>query len=126
MKFNLIPELNRALIGFEQIFNQAHQTYPPYNVIKNPTGYQIEVAVSGFDKGDLKVTLQDHQLTITGVKPKTEDIYLVKTLAYRNFTKTFQVSEELEVDKITHSNGVLTIVLTTKTTKTVPLELEIN
>lgn len=126
MKYDLIPEINKALIGFEQAFSNLNQTYPPYNILKTPSGYQIEIAVSGFDKSDLKVTLKDHSLEIKGVKSKTEGEYLVRTLAYRNFTKTFQVSEELEVSSVAHLNGVLTIVLQVKDTKTTPLELEIT
>lgn len=112
MKYNLIPELNRALIGFDELFNQVHQTYPPYNIAKTADGYQIELAVSGFDKSELSVTQKDHALEISGTKAKKGGEYVVQTLAYRNFKKTFQIHEGLEVDKIRHQNGVLVIDLT--------------
>lgn len=112
MKYNLIPELNRALIGFDELFNHINQTYPPYNIIKTEHGYQIELAVSGFDKSELTVTQKDHALEITGTKAKKASEYVVQTLAYRNFKKVFQIHEGLEVDKIRHQNGVLVIDLT--------------
>lgn len=109
MKYSLIPELNRALIGFDELFNQVNQTYPPYNIIKNGTGYQIELAVSGFDKSELTVTQTDHALEITGTKAKKGGEYVVQTLAYRNFKKTFQIHDGLEVGAVRHHNGILTI-----------------
>lgn len=109
MKYNLIPEINRALIGFDELFNQVHQNYPPYNIAKTANGYQIELAVSGFEKGELAVTQHEHSLEITGTKTKKNSEYVVQTLAYRNFKKSFQIHDGLEVDKVSHRNGVLVI-----------------
>lgn len=125
MKYNLIPELNRALIGFDELFNQVNQTYPPYNILKTESGYQIELAVSGFDKSELTVTQKDHALEITGTKAKKGGEYVVQTLAYRNFKKVFQIHEGLEVGTIKHHNGVLVIDLvhTAKVDNTITHEI---
>ena len=51
--------LNRALIGFDRIFddmerrfaNQVTTNYPPYNIAKvGENLYDIAIAVTGFDK----------------------------------------------------------------------------
>ena len=50
--------LNRALIGFDQLFNnverrfanQVQNNYPPYNVLKHDDNhFEIEIAVAGFE-----------------------------------------------------------------------------
>ena len=62
--------LNRALLGFDSLFdnfeqrfaNQINNTYPPYNVIKyDEDTYEIEVAVTGFDKDEVTVEIDQNQ-----------------------------------------------------------------
>ena len=65
--------LNRALVGFDRMFdemearfmNSAPQNYPPYNVIRESDNlYTIEVAVAGFKKHEIKVTIEEGVLSI--------------------------------------------------------------
>ena len=62
--------LNRALLGFDSLFNdfesrfanQINQNYPPYNVIKHDEDtYEIEIAVTGFDKDEVVVEIDQNQ-----------------------------------------------------------------
>lgn len=55
--------LNRALLGFDTLFNdferrfqnQVNNNYPPYNIIKTgDNNYQLQVAVTGFEKQKLQ------------------------------------------------------------------------
>jgi molecular chaperone IbpA len=76
-----LAQLNRALIGFDRIFNNyesrfANQTsnYPPYNVLKHDDShYEIELAVAGFDKDDITVEVNQNELIIRGNKINEED-----------------------------------------------------
>ena len=64
--------LNRALIGFDQLFdtfetrfaNQLSNNYPPYNIEKVAENlYDIVVAVAGFSKEEVSVEVEGDQLT---------------------------------------------------------------
>ena len=104
--------MQRALIGFEEVFNQSAGTYPPYNVVKTETGFEVEVAVSGFDRSDLVVKTDNQHLVITGTRNKSETRnYVVHSLAARNFQKRFYIADDLEVDGVKLANGLLTVVL---------------
>ena len=113
--------LNRALIGFDTLFNdiekrfanQIQTNYPPHNVIKHDNdNYSIEIAVSGFNKDEVTVEVADNQLTITGTRTKdAEDTveYLHRGLASRDFTRVFPLAEHIIVGDATIKNGILIV-----------------
>jgi molecular chaperone IbpA len=114
--------LNKALIGFDRIFNdfenrfqQSTTNYPPYNVIKHDENtFEIEVAVAGFDHEDITVQVDQDQLIIKGKKPKEEDTtqYLHRGLATRDFERTFTLAEHIVVGEGELVNGILRVKLT--------------
>lgn len=118
--------LNRALVGFDRIFdnfesrfaNQISNNYPPYNVIRhNENSYGIVVAVAGFDKNEITVEVDQDQLVIRGEKASQEESsfdYLHRGLALRNFERRFTIAEHVEVLKAEIKNGLLTIELERK------------
>ena len=67
-----------TFLGFDQLFNTLTEInpdvargsgYPPYNVIKKDDGhFLIEIAVAGFSKHDIDLTLEGGVLTVTGNK----------------------------------------------------------
>lgn len=115
--------LNRALIGFDRIFNdlehrfstQINGNYPPHNVIKTGENtYEIQVAVSGFEKSEIEVAVDQDQLIIKGERNKDDDSqyeYLYRGLATRNFVKTLQLAEYIEVTGAHIKNGILSVYL---------------
>lgn len=115
--------LNRALLGFDDLFNnfeqrfanQINQNYPPYNVIKyDEDTYEIEVAVTGFDKDEITVEIDQNQLIIKGQRKEVElkePTYLHRSLASRDFTRSWTLAEHMEVQEGKIKNGVLSIEL---------------
>ena len=106
--------LNRALIGFDQLFNAklaSQNNYPPHNIVKlDDEHYVIEIAVSGFSKEEISVDINQAQLTITGEKAdKTVYEYLHRGLAYRDFEQTFSLAEYMEVKSAEIIDGLLRI-----------------
>ena len=69
-----LAHLNRALIGFDTLFNdiehrsQANNVnYPPYNILKHDENtFEIEVAVAGFERSDITVAVDQDQLIVKG------------------------------------------------------------
>jgi len=115
--------LNRALIGFDQLFdnverrfaNQVQNNYPPYNVIKHDDNhFEIEVAVAGFDKEDITVEVDQDQLIIKGKKipVETEVQYMHRGLAARDFERTWTLADHMQVGEAELTNGILSVKLT--------------
>jgi molecular chaperone IbpA len=113
--------LNRALVGFDQLFdnmerrfsNQISNNYPPYNVAKLQENlYEIEMAITGFEKDEIKVTVEQNELTVTGENKEVTDStveYLHRGLALRDFERKFTLAEHMKIVSATIKNGVLQI-----------------
>jgi molecular chaperone IbpA len=113
--------LNRAFIGFDDLFNnfetrfanQINNTYPPYNILKHDDDtYEIEIAVTGFEKDEIVVEIDQNNLVVKGNRKSVdtdEPVYLHRSLATRDFTRSWQLGEHIEVDQGRIKNGVLTI-----------------
>jgi len=111
--------LNRALVGFDRIFNDmearyANQAnnYPPYNIVKSgDNSYVIEIAVAGFDKNEVTIEVDQDQLIVRGEKlqQETSPEYLHRGLALRDFERRFTLAEHMEVEKAETRNGLLMI-----------------
>jgi molecular chaperone IbpA len=118
-----IDAFNRALIGFDQLFDQLERryansvsnNYPPHNIIKTGENqYEIQLAVTGFYKNEIAVTVEDNVLIIKGESQTTEyapEAYLHRGLATRDFVKEFPLAEHIEVVGAETQNGMLTVKL---------------
>lgn len=116
-----IDALNRALIGFDQLFdnlerryaNTATNNYPPYNVARLQENlYEIEMAVTGFEKDEIKVTVEQNELTIVGQRNKSDDVtveFIHRGLALRDFERKFTLAEHMNIVSAQVKNGVLQI-----------------
>lgn len=123
--FSFGKSLLPSAIGFDGLFKQleeAHKqiaksaaNYPPYNVKKvEDNKYVIELAVAGFGKQDIEVTMQDGVLTIKGntsldtlVKDGVDVTYLHKGIADRAFTRQFSLADTIEIKNAELINGML-------------------
>jgi molecular chaperone IbpA len=113
-----LAQMNRALVGFDRIFNDRFfetrtSNYPPYNIVKyNEKEYGIEVAVAGFTKEEVTVSVDQDQLTITGKNMVTESEqkeYLHRGLAARDFEQTFTLAEFMNVVGAEIKDGMLKV-----------------
>lgn len=113
--------LHRALIGFDQLFDNFENryqnsttNYPPHNVVKiGENQYEIQLAVAGFSKQEVTVEIDQDQLVIKGNKHEDDASiqYLYRGLAFRNFVRSFTLADHVEVRDAEHKDGVLTIKL---------------
>jgi molecular chaperone IbpA len=113
--------LNRALVGFDRIFDdmerrfatQVTSNYPPYNIAKiGDNRYQIDLAVTGFMKEEVTVTVEANELTIRGERKRDDNAeieYLHRGLALRDFERTFTLAEHMKVRSASVQNGILHI-----------------
>ena len=117
------PQLHRQFVGFDRLFDELNRTfanshngdkYPPHNIAQlDDQHFVIEVAVAGFKQDEIDVELKDGVLNIKGERAKQENEpeYLHKGISARNFTRTFNLAENVEVRAATVTNGVLAIAL---------------
>jgi len=127
-----LDTINRALIGFDSVFdalerrytNSAQTNYPPYNVVRlDENHYNIEMAVTGFEKKEITVQIEANILTIIGSSAESTDpdhVYLHRGLALRDFERTFTLAEHMKVINAEIKNGVLTV----KLQREIPEELK--
>lgn len=118
-----IDALNRALIGFDTMFdtlehrfaNQLSNNYPPHNIIKTGDNqYEIQVAVTGFGKSEISVTVENNVLVIKGESNTVgyePEQYLHRGLATRDFAREFPLAEHIEVEGAQIENGMLIVKL---------------
>jgi len=118
-----LDALNRALIGFDTMFDQMERrfansvstNYPPHNILRlEENEYAIQLAVTGFDKTEIAVTIENNVLIVKGESMTTDYAtkqYLHRGLATRDFMKEFPLAEHIEVTGAETKNGMLTIKL---------------
>jgi len=118
--------LSRALIGFDQMFDQMERrysnsvsnNYPPHNILKTGENkYEIQIAVTGFEKDEIAVTVESNVLTVKGEgaesvrHEQSEIVYLHRGLASRDFVREFPLAEHIEVLGAEIRNGMLIVKL---------------
>ena len=99
----------------EWLANNAANSYPPFNLKKvEDNKYVIEMAVAGFAKQDIELTLEDNKLLIKG-KTSADSTgdettsYLHKGVADRAFTRQFTLADNVEIENARLMNGMLKI-----------------
>ncbi len=112
------------LLGFEEIERLIDRVgkggsgdgYPPYNIERiarsdgGPEVLRITLAVAGFRREDLDITVEDKQLVIRGRQQDDKGReYLHRGIAARQFQRTFVLADGIEVRAADLDNGLLAI-----------------
>ena len=103
---------NRELDRLNAVHNLAtRQAYPPYDILKlDEDTYKLSLAVAGFSKTDINVSVDNGTLIIKGEIAEVTDVEVVhKGIAARKFTRTFALGEYMEVSSAELKDGMLTI-----------------
>lgn len=118
---NLLP----STVGFDRLLSTLDEalnipekvltSYPPYNIAKvSEDKYVIELAVAGFKREEIDITLEDSKLTIQGNAKKDEDgskTYYHRGIALRNFTRVFTLADTVVVNSADLVDGMLVVEL---------------
>ena len=105
-------------IGFNRDLarlNSAHkinsQSYPPYDLLKlDEDTYRLSLAIAGFTKEDVSVSIEDGTLIIKGEIVEVTDAEIVhKGIAGRKFVRSFALGEYMEVSGAELKDGMLHI-----------------
>ncbi len=102
---------NRELDRFNNIQKVNTQAYPPYDLLKlDEDTYKLSLAIAGFSKENINVSVDNGTLVIKGEIVDVVDAEVVhKGIASRKFTRTFALGEYMEVTGAEIKNGMLNI-----------------
>ncbi len=134
MTLNKLPSIFNQLrpisVGFDNVFDHFEKmfddndeffrtptaTFPFYNIVKTgSTTYNIEVALAGFGKKDIKVDYADNLLTIKSVKEVKDSNesngIIHKGISKRYFSKAFTIADDIEIKGAELKDGLLKVSL---------------
>ena len=95
----------------------AYSFVPKVDILEDEKAYEIHMAVPGLNKEDFKIDLNDNFLTISGerkfTREKKENNYHSIETQYGNFSRSFSLPENVDVNKINakYNNGILELVI---------------
>ena len=125
---SIFNQLRPVTIGFDNVFDHFERmfeddfrglsvpNFPPYNIVKTGNNkYDVELALAGYSKTDIDVSLEDGVLTIKSIKEekedKEEDGVIHKGIAKRYFSKAFTIADDVEVKGAELKDGLLKVSL---------------
>jgi HSP20 family molecular chaperone IbpA len=118
-----VPSLSSPfLLGFDEIeraldrVTKGADGYPPYNIERLvrdadcPERLRITLAVAGFTRDQLDVSIEESQLVIRGRQQDDKARqYLHRGIAARQFQRTFVLADGMDVLGADLKNGLLSI-----------------
>jgi|TARA_R100001129_G_scaffold182046_1_gene162090 molecular chaperone IbpA len=125
---SIFNQLRPVTVGFDSVFDNFERmfdhdfdtikvsSFPFYNIVKTDKNkYDVEMALAGYGKDDIIVSLEESVLTIKS-KPYNDDKdkdteYEHKGISKRFFTKSFTVADDVEVKGAELKDGLLKVSL---------------
>lgn len=112
--------LPHTLIGFESLLRTLENikneppvtpSFPPYNIVRHDEiRYTIELAVAGFSKDDLKVSVSENVLTVKGKgRESLGPQYIHRGISYKGFSRSFTLADTVHVMNVDYFDGMLKI-----------------
>ena len=124
---SIFNQLRPVTVGFDSIFDNFERmfeddffntssSYPAYDIVKTGENkYDVEVALAGFNKKDIKVEFSDGQLSIESIKNQTakekDNGKIYKGIAKRYFKKSFSIADNCKVNGAELKDGLLRVSL---------------
>ena len=106
---------------FESIFDIPTVNYPPYNLVKTGDNkFDIEIALAGFNKKDIDVSVENGLLTIeskvksvvndsVGADADKDEQMIHKGISKRYFKRSFTIADDVEVKGAELKDGLLKV-----------------
>ena len=129
--FDFSP-LFRSTIGFDRLtrlvdaasrVDTAALAYPPYNIEKTgEDAYRLTMAVAGFSRDEVDVTVHENSLLVTGKSQKEDENgrYLHRGIARRAFERRFSLADHIKVVGASLDNGMLHVDLVHELPEAIP------
>ena len=127
-QLSIFNQLRPVTVGFDNVFDHFERmfnddffnvptvNYPPYNIVKTGVNtYNVEVALAGFSRDDVSVEFAEGILTIkskdktVSEKQDADGDIIHKGISKRYFSKSFTVSDDVEIKGAELKDGLLTV-----------------
>lgn len=112
------PAIKRFRSGLEALFDdffstdwgidifenmQPKASFPKVNVSETEDGYNVDIAVAGFNKDDVKLELKDNDLIVSADKQEKDDErngkYLRQEISRRSFKRVIRFPKNVDSTK---------------------------
>jgi HSP20 family protein len=103
------------LFGSELMDSRSAFSVPSANVKEKEEKYEIELAIPGFDKSEIKIELNEKVLTVSSereeVKEENQEKYTRREFRKSSFSRSFRLPEGIQESEIkaNFKDGVLSI-----------------
>jgi HSP20 family protein len=116
-------------VVFNRFFNDDFDNYftkrdcgcmPATNVVENDKSFEIEFAIPGMNREDIKINVENDVLTVSSEKEAKKEEkdknYTRKEFSYSSFSRSFTLPETVDADQINArlENGILKVDLPKK------------
>jgi molecular chaperone IbpA len=125
---SIFNQLRPVTVGFDNVFDhfermfeddffkQPNSSFPFYNLVKQGQNkFDIEIALAGYSKKDIEITLEQGVLSIKSKNEEKEDTkdgeVIHKGIAKRYFSKAFTIADDVEVKGAELKDGLLKVSL---------------
>jgi molecular chaperone IbpA len=117
---DLFPRMDRWAIGWSETLESLRQvaeskaSYPPYNITRDGDTWEIEIAVAGFGKKDLSISVEGQSLKIKSIRVEDETDgrqVIHRGIAEREFELNFALGDHVVVRNARMADGLLVVEL---------------
>lgn len=123
--------LMRNFMNQEQETERRCRWMPATNITEEEKAFHLEMAVPGFSKKDIKISIEKNILKIYSERNKEDEKkevnYRMREFGQADFCRTFTLSESVDQEgiKAEYKNGILTVTLPRKEEVKVSKEIQI-
>lgn len=109
-----LPSIMNEIFN-DQFLNRA--AVPATNIIENEKDYELQFAVPGMKKEEMKISLNEKYLTVARSKSECgeekDSKYLRREFGYTEFSQTYTLPEDADKTAISAKveNGILNVVI---------------
>jgi molecular chaperone IbpA len=113
-----VRDIEKYTIGMDEwlhrmgAVHESTQNYPPYNLIKTSSiTFRLEIALAGFKQEEVKVFTENNKLFVEGHSTRDDEAieYVHKGLASRDFTRVWTISDDVVIESVDYTDGVLVV-----------------
>ena len=112
-----------STLGYDKFFDEIEKllnvdiqkpvsNFPPHNILKlDDSRYLLEMAVAGFSKDEIEISVKDGTLTVKGEKKEKDSDYqyIHRGIGTSHFTKTLSIADTIEVKGAEFKDGILRV-----------------
>ena len=87
--------------------------YPPVDILHKDNNWVINIALAGYSRDDIEISVENEHLIVKGNKTTKEELpYIYKGISSKEFDRRWQLDPDMEITYAEFENGMLSIGIT--------------